>query len=140
MRRRWKDRKGRIYEWDSQRGRVETFNSQGTIHILVSSTLKQANKPNLPKPVEQPQNREAISMFLWISGFLPGDNEDDSLKYELNVPHEFERKVLDALGWTDLENSPEGDWLLNTMQVQQIAKIIGESLPADLDLFIGVTA
>nr|WP_016704593.1 pyocin S6 family toxin immunity protein [Pseudomonas chlororaphis] len=79
-------------------------------------------------------------MFLWISGFLPGDNKDDSLKYELNVPHEFERKVLDTLGWTDLENSPEGDWLLNTMQVQQIAKIVGESLPEDLDLFIGVTA
>ncbi|AZD29349.1 pyocin S6 family toxin immunity protein [Pseudomonas chlororaphis] len=79
-------------------------------------------------------------MFLWISGFLPGDNEDDSLKYELNVPHEFERKVLDTLGWADLENSPEGDWLLNTMQVQQIARIVGESLPADLDLFIGATA
>jgi hypothetical protein len=79
-------------------------------------------------------------MFLWISGFLPGDNEDDSLKYELNLPREFERKVLDTLGWIDLENSPEGDWLLNTMQVQQIAKIVGESLPEDLDLFIGVTA
>ncbi|WP_277588592.1 colicin E3/pyocin S6 family cytotoxin [Pseudomonas chlororaphis] len=33
MRRRWKDRKGRIYEWDSQHGRVEIFNSQGTIHF-----------------------------------------------------------------------------------------------------------
>ncbi|AVO58814.1 colicin E3/pyocin S6 family cytotoxin [Pseudomonas chlororaphis] len=33
MRRRWKDRKGRIYEWDSQHGRVEIFNSQGTIHL-----------------------------------------------------------------------------------------------------------
>ena len=79
-------------------------------------------------------------MFLWISGFLPGDNEDDSLKYELDVSHEFEQRVLDVLGWSDLGSSPDGDWLLNAEQVQQISNIVGESLPTDLDLFIGVTA
>lgn len=79
-------------------------------------------------------------MFLWISGFLPGDNEDDSLKYELDVSHEFEQRVLDVLGWSDLGSSPDGDWLLNAEQVQQISNIVGESLPADLDLFIGATA
>ncbi len=79
-------------------------------------------------------------MFLWISGFLPGDNEDDSLKYELDVSHEFEQRVLDVLGWPDLGSSPDGDWLLNAVQVQQISNIVGESLPTDLDLFIGVTA
>ena len=79
-------------------------------------------------------------MFLWISGFLPDDNEDDSLKYELNVSHEFEQRVLDVLGWSDLASSPDGDWLLNSVQVQQISNIVGESLPTDLDLFIGVTA
>jgi hypothetical protein len=80
-------------------------------------------------------------MFLWISGFLPGDNEDDSLKYEMDVPHEFEQKVLGVLGWpNDLADSPDGDWLLNAEQVQQISSAIGESLPSGLDLFIGVTA
>ncbi|GAA0396060.1 hypothetical protein SAMN05421862_101201 [Pseudomonas extremaustralis] len=79
-------------------------------------------------------------MFLWISGFLPGDNEDDSLKFELDVPHEFEQGVLDVLGWSDLHSSPDGDWLLSPVQVQQIASIVGEPLPMDLDLFIGVTA
>lgn len=80
-------------------------------------------------------------MFLWISGFLPGDNEDDSLKYEMDVPHEVEQKVLGILGWPDdLASGPDGDWLLNAVQVQQISSVIGELLPTDLDLFIGVTA
>ena len=26
-------------------------------------------------------------MFLWISGFLKGDDEDDALKYEFTVGH-----------------------------------------------------
>ncbi|AIL61259.1 S-type pyocin/colicin family protein [Pseudomonas alkylphenolica] len=108
-------------------------------HTLANLTLKQVNKPNLPNREEQPRNKRNIIMFLWISGFLPGDNEDDSLKYELDVAHEFEQRVLDILGWSDLESSPDGDWLLNAVQVQQIASIVGEPLPADLDLFIGVT-
>lgn len=29
LRRRWKDRKGRIYEWDSQHGAVELYDRQG---------------------------------------------------------------------------------------------------------------
>lgn len=32
-RRRWKDGKGRIYEWDSQHGKVEIYNSQGTTYL-----------------------------------------------------------------------------------------------------------
>lgn len=32
-RRRWKDGKGRIYEWDSQHGRVEIYSPQGTTHL-----------------------------------------------------------------------------------------------------------
>jgi hypothetical protein len=29
LRKRWKDRKGRIYEWDSQHGAVEMYDKQG---------------------------------------------------------------------------------------------------------------
>jgi hypothetical protein len=32
-RRRWKDGKGRIYEWDSQHGKVEIYSPQGTTHL-----------------------------------------------------------------------------------------------------------
>jgi hypothetical protein len=41
-------------------------------------------------------------MFLWISGFLKGDVEDDALKYELTVKPQFETEVLAVLGWKTL--------------------------------------
>lgn len=79
-------------------------------------------------------------MFLWISGFLKGDDEDDSLKYDHTVPPEHEAAVMEVLGWDSLEGSPDGEWLLTSNQVQQIAVLINESLPTALDLFIGVRA
>jgi hypothetical protein len=77
-------------------------------------------------------------MFLWISGFLKGDDEDDSLKYELTVRPEFEAALMGVLGWKSLDESADGEWLLTGEQVQQIAKALNEPLPIDLDLFIGV--
>jgi len=79
-------------------------------------------------------------MFLWISGFLKGDDDDDSLKYDHTVQPEHEAAVLEILGWSSLEESPEGEWLLTSNQVQHIAVLINESLPTELDLFIGVRA
>ncbi|MDR6927202.1 pyocin S6 family toxin immunity protein [Pseudomonas sp. BE134] len=79
-------------------------------------------------------------MFLWISGFLQGDVEDDSLKYDHTVQPEHEAAVLEVLGWDSLEGSPDGEWLLTSNQVQQIAVLINEPLPTELDLFIGVRA
>lgn len=38
-------------------------------------------------------------MFLWISGFLKGDDEDDSLKYERTVQPEYEAAVMAIFGW-----------------------------------------
>ncbi|XHF34498.1 pyocin S6 family toxin immunity protein [Pseudomonas chlororaphis] len=77
-------------------------------------------------------------MFLWISGFLKGDEEDDSLKFELTVKPEAEAAVLALLGWESLEESEAGEWLLNDGQVRQIASVLNEYLPTELDLFIGV--
>lgn len=77
-------------------------------------------------------------MFLWISGFLKGDVEDDSLKYELTVRPQFEALVIDCLGWKSLDESADGEWLLTGEQVQQIAIALNERLPTELDLFIGV--
>ncbi len=79
-------------------------------------------------------------MFLWISGFLQDDTEDNTLKYDLSVKPEHEPAVLAVLGWESLEEGPEGEWLLTSEQVDQIAIAVNEQLPTDLDMFIGITA
>jgi len=77
-------------------------------------------------------------MLLWISGFLAGDNEDDSLKYSLDVPPEFEQATIDILGWGSIEKSPDGEWLLTPDQVRRIGETLNEKLPEELDIFIGL--
>lgn len=79
-------------------------------------------------------------MHLCITGFLAGDSDDTSLKYELDVQSGFEKAVLAVMGWQSLAESPEGEWLLTRDQSQQIATVINEPLPRDLDLFIDVEA
>ena len=79
-------------------------------------------------------------MFLWISGFLKGDDEDDSLKYDLTVQSEYEAAVMEILGWKSLAESPDGEWLLTNGQIQPLSIAIKEQLPTELDLFIGVRA
>ncbi|MCK8686816.1 pyocin S6 family toxin immunity protein [Pseudomonas umsongensis] len=79
-------------------------------------------------------------MHLCITGFLAGDSDDTSLKYELDVQSGFEKAVLEVMGWQSLAESPEGEWLLTGDQSQRIATVINEPLPRDLDLFIGVEA
>lgn len=79
-------------------------------------------------------------MFLWISGFSKDDSEDDSLKYDLTVQPEHEVAVIEILGWENLNDSPDGEWLLTGGQIQQITVAINEQLPTELDLFIGVRA
>jgi hypothetical protein len=77
-------------------------------------------------------------MFLWISGFLKGDDEDDTLKYQLTVGSKFEPAVLAAMGWKSLDESPDGEWQLTLDQAQKIGMAVNEQLPAELDLFIGI--
>lgn len=77
-------------------------------------------------------------MFLWISGFLKGDDEDDSLQYGLIVKPEHEAAVMRTLDWKSLDESPDGEWLLTSEQIQQIAAATNEKLPTGLDLFISV--
>lgn len=79
-------------------------------------------------------------MFLWISGFLKDDDEDDSLKYDLDIQPEHEAAVMGILGWKNLDESPDGEWLLTNEQAQEIAVAVNEQLPMELDLFIGVRA
>ncbi|WLH33556.1 pyocin S6 family toxin immunity protein [Pseudomonas sp. FP2196] len=77
-------------------------------------------------------------MYLWISGFLKGDDKDHTLKYELAVGPEFEAAVLAAMGWKSLDESPDGEWLLTADQAQKIGMAVNEQLPPELDLFIGI--
>ena len=79
-------------------------------------------------------------MYLSITGFLPDDADDDSLKYELNVSSEFEQAVMEILGWKSLAAEADGELPLTKEQARQIASAIKESLPDDLDMFIGVQA
>jgi len=77
-------------------------------------------------------------MHLNITGFLTDEHEDDSLKYDLDIAPEFEQAVMDVLGWKSLMEESDGELQLIKNQIQQIASVIKESLPNDLDLFIGV--
>jgi len=79
-------------------------------------------------------------LYLCISGFLRGVNEDDSLKFDLDLKESYNSRILQLLGHRSLNAMAEGEWLLTKEQVIEISKIIGESLPTDLDLFIGVLA
>jgi hypothetical protein len=77
-------------------------------------------------------------LYLCISGFLRGVNVDDSLKFDLDLKESYNSRILQLLGHRSLNAMAEGEWLLTKEQVIEISKIIGESLPTDLDLFIGV--
>jgi len=79
-------------------------------------------------------------MYLCITGFLPDSFEDSSLKYELGVAPELEQRVMDILGWKSLEAEADGELPLTREQVSQIAYVVEESLPDNLDMFIGVVA
>ncbi|AZC50358.1 MULTISPECIES: pyocin S6 family toxin immunity protein [Pseudomonas] len=77
-------------------------------------------------------------MYLCITGFLPDEANDDSLQYELDVSSEFEQQIVSLLGHKSLNAMASGEWLLTAEQAQQIAALINESIPDDLDIFIGV--
>ncbi|MHC8303625.1 pyocin S6 family toxin immunity protein [Pseudomonas sp. PB3P13] len=79
-------------------------------------------------------------MFLEITGFLAGDSEDDSIKFEFDVNPEFEQAVMDVLGWESLAAEANGELPLTSEQVQQLEIAIQQSLPKELELFIGVRA
>jgi hypothetical protein len=79
-------------------------------------------------------------VYLSISGFLPDENEDDSLKFDLDLKESYNSRILQLLGHRSLNAMAEGEWLLTKEQVIELSQIIGESLPTDLDLYIGVLA
>ncbi len=77
-------------------------------------------------------------MYLCITGFLRDDNDDDSLKFELDIDPIYHEQVMRLLGYSTLNEMAEGLSELNSGQITAIENLTGESLPADLQLFIGL--
>ncbi len=76
--------------------------------------------------------------FLYLSGFLKDDSEDDSLKYKFEVPPEFQTAILSVMGWKGLDDSQGNGWELKPEQVAKISTVIGQPLPTSLSLYIEV--
>jgi hypothetical protein len=79
-------------------------------------------------------------MYLSIHGFLADIDEDDSLKFELNLDESFNAELSQMLGHPSFHEMAEGDWLLTSDQVVALSLRLGVMLPRHLDLFIGLTA
>lgn len=79
-------------------------------------------------------------MHLYIFGFLPGSNEDDSLKYQLEIDIALNKQIVKLLGHKNINAMAEGDWTLTSDQATQLSSLIRQPLPDDLELVIGVVA
>lgn len=79
-------------------------------------------------------------MRICVTGFLPDDSDDDSIKFELIVPKDQQQAVMDALGWRDLTEEADGELLLTDEQADKVSGAIGKAFPKGLDFFIGVIA
>ena len=77
-------------------------------------------------------------MYLCITGFLPDSFQDSSLKYEFDVDATFNGQILSLLSHKSLNDMASGEWLLKPEQARQIAALINEPIPLNLDIFIGV--
>ena len=71
---------------------------------------------------------------------LPNNSDDDLIKFELDVDGSFNDQILKVLGHKSLSSMAEGEWLLTDEQVTLVSGIIGQALPSDLKLLIGVEA
>lgn len=122
--------------WDALEDTPQDAANMRTLANLMRA-LSRENFPVRPT-TSMGEADSRLPMFLWISGFLKGDDEDDALRYEFTVGPEFEPAVLAAMGWKGLDGSPDGEWLLTPEQAQKIGMAVNEQLPSGLDLFIGV--
>lgn len=79
-------------------------------------------------------------MFLEITGFSATGSADSSIKFELDVPTEYESAVMTILGWKEMAAECDGELQLTSEQIRKISLAINEHLPMDLELYIGVRA
>ena len=79
-------------------------------------------------------------MYVCITGFLPGNTEDDSLKFELDLDPSLNEQIAQIVGHRSLNAMSEGLWVLTDKQASQISSLIGQPLPTHLSLLIGLEA
>ncbi|MFS2158276.1 pyocin S6 family toxin immunity protein [Pseudomonas sp. Pseusp122] len=79
-------------------------------------------------------------MYVHISGFLLDSSEDDSLKFELLLNQSYAERIAQLLGHRNLNAMAAGEWRLTSDQVTQLSSLIGQPLPTDLKLLIGLVA
>ncbi len=79
-------------------------------------------------------------MRICVTGFLPDDSDDDSIKFELIVPKDQQQAVMDVLGWQDLAEEADGELQLTGDQAERVSGAVGTPFPKGLDIFIGVIA
>lgn len=77
-------------------------------------------------------------MYIYIFGFSLENSEDDSLKLQLEIDSSFNEQVLRLLGQKNLDAMIENEQPLTTEQVTELSSIIGQPLPTDLRLVIGI--
>jgi hypothetical protein len=75
-----------------------------------------------------------------ISGFLADSSEDESLKFELDLDESLIQEILTILGLQSINEMAAGEWLLSNEQVIKMSTLVGQPLPAELQLFIGLEA
>lgn len=75
-------------------------------------------------------------MFLYITGFLPEPNPDESLKYRKVVPPEHEQEILTLMGWRSLADGKDGEQEMDSEQAKKTAHILNEHTLDALVLFI----
>lgn len=79
-------------------------------------------------------------MHLCITGFSPENAEDDLIKFDLKVDKVFNDQIVKCLRHNSLNAMAEGEWLLTSEEVAGLSSIIGQALPNDLTMFIGLEA
>lgn len=77
-------------------------------------------------------------MYLCITGFQPDEAEDDSLQFELDVDSVYNDEIVQLLGHKSLNAMAEGLWPLSPEQVARLSALIGQTIPTELDILIGV--
>ncbi len=75
-----------------------------------------------------------------ISGFLADSSEDESLKFELDLDESLIPEILPILGLQCISEMAAGEWLLSHEQIMKISTLVGQPLPTELQLFIGLEA
>ena len=77
-------------------------------------------------------------MYICITGFLPDDDTDDSLKFEVYLDQSYNDEIVKLLGYSNINSMAEGLSDLTLEQIEKISRLTGQKLPDDLQLLIGV--